>query len=207
MADETTVVVDYGVGNVRSILTMLRRIGTPALASRDVAAIARATRVIIPGVGAFDTAMRLLDEVGVRDVLDEVATERKVPVLGICLGMQLLGRSSEEGSLPGLGWIPADTKRIPAGAGLRVPHMGWNEVLPTAPNPLFDVRTDPDRFYFVHSYAVVCDDEDNVLATTRHGIEFAAAVRADNIFGVQFHPEKSHRYGLELLRRFTSLTP
>lgn len=202
---QQTVIIDYGLGNVRSILNMFKRIGSPAVISRQPKDITSAARLIVPGVGAFDTAMRLLDESGVRSALDDSVLNRRTPVLGICLGMQLLGRSSEEGELPGLGWLAADTKRLTATPGYRIPHMGWNWVSPARESVLFPAGAVGLRYYFVHSYAVVCDDEETVLATTSHGAAFASSVGARNVFGVQFHPEKSHRFGMELLSRFIGL--
>jgi glutamine amidotransferase len=146
--------------------------------------------------------MTLIDASGARPALEEAVIERQTDVLGICLGMQLLGRSSDEGELPGLGWIAADTKRLTSGESLRIPHMGWDWVTPTTESRLFGDASDDLRFYFVHSYAVVCDDEADVLATTRHGDNFTCAVAHGNVYGVQFHPEKSHRFGMDLLRRF-----
>lgn len=198
----SVVIVDYGLGNVRSIQNMLRRIEVTATISREPSQILAAERLILPGVGAFDTAMRLLDESGARPALEEAVSANKTDVLGICLGMQLLGRSSEEGVRPGLGWIAADTKRLPASSEVRVPHMGWDWVGPTRPSRLFALPDADLRFYFVHSFAVVCDDASHVIATTRHGEEFTSGVEQGNVFGVQFHPEKSHRFGMELLRSF-----
>jgi glutamine amidotransferase len=202
IAPGPVVIVDYGLGNVRSIQNMLRRIEVPATISRDPSQILAAGRLILPGVGAFDTAMRLLDESGARPALEEAVRSNKTAVLGICLGMQLLGRTSEEGDRPGLGWIGADTRRLPASREVRVPHMGWDWVEPTRPSRLFASPEADLRFYFVHSFAVVCDDPSHVIATTRHGEEFTSAVAQENVFGVQFHPEKSHRFGMELLRNF-----
>jgi glutamine amidotransferase len=200
----SVVIVDYGLGNVRSIQNMLRRLEVPTSISRDPAVILEADRLILPGVGAFDTAMTLLDASGARPALEEAVRDRGTLVLGICLGMQLLCRSSEEGGMKGLGWIAADTKRLPKAPGLRIPHMGWDWVEPTRRSRLF-VEPDADlRFYFVHSFAVVCDDESDVLATTQHGQPFTSAIEHENVLGVQFHPEKSHRFGMSLLRNFVS---
>ena len=198
----SVVIIDYGLGNVRSIQNMLRRIEVRAAISRDPVEILTADRLILPGVGAFDTAMTLLDESGARPALEEAVLERKTRVLGICLGMQLLCRSSEEGDAKGLSWLAADTRRLPVAAGLKIPHMGWDWVEPTRPSVLFPEAGDDLRFYFVHSYAVVCDKPSDVLATTQHGEPFTCAVQHDNVLGVQFHPEKSHRFGMQLLRNF-----
>ncbi len=201
-AATSVVIVDYGLGNVRSIQNMLRRIDVPSSISRDPSQILTADRLILPGVGAFDTAMELLNASGARPALEEAVREEKTDVLGICLGMQLLGRSSEEGVLPGLGWIDADTRRLPSGEGLVVPHMGWDWVEPAHKSRLFEGESADLRFYFVHSFAVVCDRDSDVLARCWHGYDFACAVASENVFGVQFHPEKSHRFGMDLLRRF-----
>ena len=199
------VVIDYGVGNTSSVLNMLKKIGATAKLSADPAEIRKAERLILPGVGAFDKGITALRERRLEPILREQVLDVRKPILGICLGMQLLARSSEEGELPGLGWIEAETRRFcfrePA-TTYRVPHMGWNWVKPHGADSLFDGFQNPPRFYFVHSYHVVCDDANDVLATTEYGNDFVCAVRRANIFGTQFHPEKSHRFGMHLLKNF-----
>lgn len=198
-----TVIVDYGVGNIASIANMLKKAGRAAILSRDHAVIRSAARLILPGVGAFDHAAAQLSATGIDDVIRERAANG-VPILGVCLGMQLLLDGSDEGSLSGLGLVPGVSHRFPSevdGERLRVPHMGWNSVRRKTATPLPNVQTD-DRFYFVHSFYVKPDSNEHVIGITKHGIEFASMIRKDNVIGVQFHPEKSHRYGLKLLNDF-----
>lgn len=199
------VIVDYKMGNVGSITNILRKVGAEATISSDRAVIAAASKLILPGVGAFDEGVRNIEQLGLRDILTRRVQEDLAPTLGICLGMQLMTRRSEEGERDGLHWIDADVKRFrfPAGGSqLKVPHMGWNTIKPVRDNPLFSRFAQPPRFYFVHSYHVVCDRSDDVLATASHGYEFVAAFRRGNLIGVQFHPEKSHRFGMTLFRNF-----
>lgn len=198
-------IVDYGMGNLGSIQNMFKRIGVSAEVTSDAAVIARSGKILLPGVGSFDSAMRRINESGLREVLDRKATEERVPVLGICLGMQLLTRGSEEGLMPGLGWIPAATRRFPVLAGLKVPHMGWNVVVPVRASPLTDGLPAESRFYFVHSYCVQVDDPADAILKTRYGLTFDAAISRGNIYGAQFHPEKSHKFGMKLLANFASL--
>ena len=198
-------VVDYGMGNLGSVGNMLKRLGAPAVITGDSSEVSKATKILLPGVGAFDNAMQRINDSGLRAVLDRKALEEKVPVLGICLGMQLLTRSSEEGVLPGLGWIPADTRRFPATPGLKVPHMGWNITVPQRESPLLRGFEGEMRFYFVHSYRVDVDEPADSLLKTTYGVTFDAAVNRGNIYGAQFHPEKSHRFGLRLLKNFAEL--
>ena len=198
-------IVDYGMGNLGSILNMFKRIGVAAVITGDLQQIARAERILLPGVGSFDNAMLRINESGLRQVLDRKALVERVPVLGICLGMQLLTRSSEEGNRAGLGWIAASTTRFPMLPGLKVPHMGWNVVLPTRESELTRDLPDEVRFYFVHSYCVQVDHEEDAILKATYGISFAAALQHDNIYGAQFHPEKSHRFGMLLLKNFASL--
>jgi glutamine amidotransferase len=203
-----SLVVDYGMGNVGSIVNMGRAAGHDLLVSSDAAQLAKASKLILPGVGSFDTAMMLLNKHGISEALNHAVLERRVPILGVCLGMQLFAQCSEEGESPGLGWIAADTVRFRVSEShptLKVPHMGWNQLCQTRPDPLLHDLPAESRFYFVHSYHLTCDDPADVLAHTMHGISFCSMVRHDNIWGVQFHPEKSHRFGLKLLSNFLSL--
>jgi glutamine amidotransferase len=200
-------IIDYGMGNLGSISNMFKRIGVASEITGDKEKIAAAKKILLPGVGAFDAAMQRINDSGFRELLDQKALFEKVPLLGICLGMQLLTHSSEEGKLPGLGWIAAKTIRFSfaEGSQLKVPHMGWNSVYEKNPGPLtHDLPADP-RFYFVHSYYVMAEDEKNVVATTTHGLEFHSIIQKENIFGAQFHPEKSHKFGMKLLENFARL--
>ena len=195
-------VVDYGLGNLGSIVNMLRVLGEKANITSSSDAIEQADKLILPGVGAFDAGMNMLNNTGLATVVKQQAQDGK-PVLGICLGMQLLGRGSEEGSCEGLGLIPFECRRFRLeGSGLRVPHMGWDVVTYTNPSPLTKGLPENERYYFVHSYHAVCDSPDNVLMSCDYGYEFDAAVFKDSVYGVQFHPEKSHNFGLRLLKNF-----
>jgi len=198
-------IVDYGMGNLGSIQNMFKRIGAKARISADPVEIEHAEKILLPGVGAFDGAMERINSGGFRAVLDRKAMVDRIPILGICLGMQLLTRSSEEGRIPGLGWIAAETLRFPRSNGLKVPHMGWNVVIPTRESALTAGLAPGARYYFVHSYFVRVDhDEDSVLKA-HYGVTFDAAIEHGNIFGAQFHPEKSHRFGMHLLANFARL--
>jgi len=194
-------IVDYGMGNLASIANMLKRIGAPARITSDPADLDAAARLILPGVGAFDTGMRSLRERGLVPILERRVRQDRVPTLGICLGMQLLARSSEEGSEKGLGWIDAEVVRF-RGPGIKVPHMGWNVVRPTGKGALLEGLGDAPRFYFVHAYHLRVERPEEVLGETVHGAPFPSVVGSGNLLGVQFHPEKSHRFGLGLLRNF-----
>lgn len=198
-------IVDYGMGNLGSILNMFKRIGAAAEITGELASLRRASKILLPGVGAFDSAMTRINESGLREVLDHKALQERIPILGICLGMQLLTRASDEGELPGLGWIAGTTRRFPPAPGIKVPHMGWNAVMPVQPNPLIDDMFEESRFYFVHSYYVEVDDQRDALLKARHGVRFDAAVSHGNIHGAQFHPEKSHKFGMRFLANFARL--
>lgn len=199
------VIVNYNMGNIGSLLNMVKKIGAQAVISSDPDVIIQAEKLILPGVGSFDNGMRNIEALGLRDVLNVKVLEKRAPVLGICLGMQLLGKRSEEGELAGLGWINAESVRFNISAiakQLKVPHMGWNYLQPRKESMLLTNMDPKAMFYFVHSYYVRCEEASDILATSDYGIEFAAAVEAENIMGVQFHPEKSLRYGKNLLRNF-----
>lgn len=197
-------IANYGMGNVGSIANMIRKAGGEAVVTGDANAIVRAEKLVLPGVGAFDQGMRALGESRLTEPVREAAA-RGVPILGICLGMQLMMECSEEGRLPGLGLVAGDVRRFPVGELLpRVPHMGWNRIAVKKKSPLLG-GDDDDRYYFVHSYYVSCGDPDDVVATTTHGLEFVSVLQHGNLYGVQFHPEKSHRFGMALFRRFLDI--
>ena len=201
-------IVDYGMGILGSIRNMLSRIGAEAVVTSDPKTLASAEKIILPGVGSFDRAIESLDQLGLIEVLNDLVLRQGRLVLGICLGMQLLGRSSEEGGRKGFGWIAAETVRFRfegEDARLKIPHMGWTGLVPCRPSALLaDLDSDP-RFYFVHSYHFRCDHEEDVVATASYGFPFHAAVERGNILGTQFHPEKSHRFGLRVLKNFVEM--
>lgn len=200
-------IVDYGMGNIGSLLNMFRYIEQAAEVSSDAAQLKQARKIILPGVGAFGAAMERIDALGLREVLRDKALEEQVPFMGICLGMQLLTRSSEESpGTKGLDLIPADTLRFPRSSGLKVPHMGWNEVSVTHPTALTSQLPPRSRFYFVHSYYVKADDPADVMLRCKYGLDFDAGLQRGNIYGAQFHPEKSHKFGMALLKGFTEVS-
>lgn len=199
------VIVDYGVGNLSSLKNMFRKLGVEVASSSDSEIISKATKLILPGVGAFDTCAQKLKETGLVPLLNQRVLNERIPVLGVCVGMQLLASGSEEGVLPGLSWIPGKvvkfrTEKMPF--SYKVPHMGWTDVKPIPDSPLFYGLNEEPRFYFVHSYHVIPDNPAHILATAEYGYTFTAGVESANIRGVQFHPEKSHRFGLQLLANF-----
>ncbi len=198
-------IIDYGMGNLGSVHNMFKRIGVVSKVTSDLDEVSKATKILLPGVGAFDNAMNRINKSGLREILDKKALEEGIPILGICLGMQLLTRGSEEGSVPGFGWIPADTIKFKANPKLKVPHMGWNLVYPETKSKLTETLPEESRFYFVHSYHVTVDSNENSILKTNYGVSFDSAIQKDNIYGTQFHPEKSHKFGMELLRSFSKI--
>jgi glutamine amidotransferase len=202
------VIIDYGMGNVGSIANMLKKIGVNATISSDIDVIEKAQKIILPGVGSFDKGMQELKDRGLVPILDRKAVAEKIPIMGLCLGMQLFTNSSEEGILKGLGWIDAETIKFRferEQTNLKIPHMGWNNVQIRNNLDLWkDLNLDA-RFYFVHSYHVICHNDQDVAATTFYGYEFASAIVRGNIVGIQFHPEKSHKYGMKLFHNFIDM--
>lgn len=204
--ENTIVIIDYGMGNLGSIRNMIKKVGGQSTISSDPAVIAGASKLVLPGVGHYDRAMINIEERGLRAVLDKKVLEEKTPILGVCLGMQLMTETSEEGQGRGLGWFKASTRRFrpeEMNQQLRVPQMGWNLISIQKPSPIFDDDgLEEHRFYFVHSYAVTCEDRSDVLCTSSYGYEFVSGFARDNIVGLQFHPEKSHLFGMSVFRRF-----
>jgi len=202
-------IIDYGMGNLGSIENMFRYLGFKVTVEKDLDKIMRATKIVLPGVGSFDTAMKKIKEQNIHEILNEKALNEKIPVLGICLGMQLLTNNSEEGSQKGLGWINAETYSFKnkIDKKFKIPHMGWNVVNKSNNSSLtknFN-SLDKTRFYFVHSYYVKVKNERNSILKTKYGIEFDSAIQNDNIFGAQFHPEKSHKFGMKLFENFARI--
>ena len=199
-------VIDYGMGNIGSICKMLRHVGAEPLVSSDPRQLRDVDKLILPGVGHFDRAMGNLAAAGLVDELTELVKGRGMPLLGICLGMQLLGCASEEGTRAGLGFVDARVRRFVAQRDrrLKVPHMGWSTLQVTRPSALLAGVDVESRFYFVHSYYVDCTNESDVLARACYGQAFVAALERGNVSGVQFHPEKSHRFGIRLFQNFVN---
>jgi glutamine amidotransferase len=199
-------IVDFEIGNLAAIANMFNRLGVPCEVTSDPEKIESAAKIVLPGNGAFDACMQNLRATRLVPLLNEKVLNQKTPVLGICVGAQMLGYGSEEGNELGLGWMDIKVKRFPVLPDLRVPHMGWCHVNNVSPgHPLVDSLSEDARFYFVHSYYLAPARTEDVLLTATYGIEFAAAVGKDNIVGVQFHPEKSHRFGKQLLAQFAGL--
>jgi glutamine amidotransferase len=203
-----TILVDYGLGNINAFINVFKRVNMPIRTAKTAEELNGASKIILPGVGAFDHAMEKLNSSGMREKLDEMVLVNKTPVIGICVGMQILGARSEEGVLPGLGWIDGDVKKFDENTiqyQTKLPHMGWNDVKVIKPNRLFEGLEKKALFYFLHSFYFNCNNNDDVIANADYGINFACAVNHQNIFGVQFHPEKSHQYGEQLLLNFARI--
>jgi imidazole glycerol-phosphate synthase subunit HisH len=200
-------IVDYGVGNLSSIQNMFKKIGVRSEISSSESKIKIARKLVLPGVGSFDTCALRLSQSGLIDLLTKKVIEERTPILGICVGMQLLLENSQEGKLPGLGWIKGSNAKFDlskVGSRFKVPHMGWTDVVPCKESRLFNGFTDESRFYFVHSYHPMLTHEADALFKANYGYDFTAGIESDNILGVQFHPEKSHRFGIKLLTNFAT---
>jgi glutamine amidotransferase len=195
------IIIDYGMGNVGSISNMLKKLGCQSVISSDLEMIKLATKIILPGVGSFDNGIKNIINYGLLDVLNQKVMIEKIPILGICLGMQLMLKNSEEGAQNGLDWIDGVLKRFTE-KSLRVPHMGWNQIYHSKESRMFSEYESEKRYYFVHSYYVDLKDSNDILTTTNYGHEFTSSFEKGNIIGCQFHPEKSHNYGMSFLRNF-----
>ena len=198
------VIVDYKMGNVGSILNMLKYLDIKACISSDKNVIKKSKKLILPGIGSFDKAFDNIHKLGLHNILEHKAKVDKVPILGICLGMQILTNGSEEGIKKGFGWIDAETIKFKSNLDYKVPHMGWNRVSKSNKNKLTDDLNHDTKFYFVHSYYVRVKNEENSILKTDYSVKFDAAINKDNIYGVQFHPEKSHKHGMKILNNFSS---
>jgi glutamine amidotransferase len=201
-------IINYGSGNINAIGNIYERLNIPFTIANTPEEIKNAGKILLPGVGAFDETIAMLDDTGFRPALDNAVLIDKRPVLGICVGMQILAQKSEEGNLSGLGWIEGEVKKIDKSTLLhkpKLPHLGWNSIDVKRKSDLFNGINEEDGFYFLHSYHFVPNHNDDILATTFYGRELASAINKDNIFGVQFHPEKSHHNGIQLLKNFAEL--
>lgn len=201
-------IIDYGVGNINAFVNVYKRVNVPTKIAKTAADLEGAHKLILPGVGHFDHAMSELIQSGMREKLDELVMVKKVPVIGICVGMQMMGNSSDEGKMVGLKWIDASIKKFDETKiqqVTRLPHMGWNDVNPVVSNPLFEGLEKNALFYFLHSYYFECNNTVDILATSEYGGQFTCAAHHDNVYGIQFHPEKSHHYGEILLHNFAKL--
>jgi len=200
------IIIDYGMGNLRSVQKAFERIGIPARISSEADEILNAEKLVLPGVGHFECGMKNLRTKGLFDLLNKVVLNNKIPIIGICLGMQLMTEFSEEGNCEGFGWIKARTQKfLFQNKELKIPHMGWNNLLIKNSDSIFKNITSDNFFYFVHSYYVTCENEVDILAETNYSNNFVSSLNKDNIYGCQFHPEKSHDNGLKILKNFANL--
>ncbi|MBP6755053.1 MAG: imidazole glycerol phosphate synthase subunit HisH [Bacteroidia bacterium] len=200
--------IDYGVGNIFAFQNVYKRLDIPTKIAKTISDLEDAEKLILPGVGAFDYAMDQLNASGMRDKLDELVLEKKIPVIGICVGMQMMGNKSEEGRAEGLKWLDADILKFDESLiqqRTKLPHMGWNDVTPSINHPLFEGLEKDAIFYFLHSFYFKCNNIKDSIAISDYGISFSSAVNAGNVYGIQFHPEKSHQYGEKLLQNFAQL--
>jgi glutamine amidotransferase len=202
-------IIDYGLGNIKAFSNIYERLNINVKIATKKSDLKGATKIILPGVGAFDYAMSQLNNSGMRDELEKEVISNKVPILGICVGMQMLANSSEEGSLSGLGWINGEVNQFDKNLLKQnlymLPHMGWNNINEFNKNDLFKNIPNFGRFYFLHSYYFICQNKENIITTTSYGIDFASSVNEKNIYGVQFHPEKSHNLGVSILNNFANI--
>ena len=198
-------IVDYGLGNVQAFKDVYNRLNLPVLIARSSKDLVDATKLILPGVGSFDYAITKLDESGMRKNIEDLVIDKQMPILGVCVGMQMLAKSSEEGKLKGLGWIDAIVKRFDTTNDIILPHMGWNNVYPKFYDGLYKNTKEDLRFYFLHEYYFDAYEESEVEAIANYEGKYACSVRRGNIYGVQFHPEKSHHFGMQLLKNFAEI--
>jgi glutamine amidotransferase len=201
-------IVDYGLGNIKAFANIYKQINVPLIIARTASDLNDATKIILPGVGAFDHAMQKFNASGMRGRVEELVLVQKRPLIGICVGMQILAAGSDEGNEDGLNWIHGYVRRLDASKihfKTRLPHMGWNDVHRRKESPLLRGMNDKNEFYFLHSYYFDCENASSVLATAHYGNEFAAIINHENIFGIQCHPEKSHEFGISVLRNFAQL--
>jgi glutamine amidotransferase len=200
--------IDYGSGNINAIANIYKRLNIEFEATKDPHKLQKAQKLILPGVGDFDETMELLNNLGIVETLNELVVEKKIPILGVCVGMQILGESSEEGKIKGFGWIKGNVRKIDESllkTKPHLPHMGWNTVNPVKKDPVFDNVNKNNGFYFLHSYYFDCQNQEDILATSDYGKTFASAIKHENVYGFQFHPEKSHQNGVELFKNFANI--
>ena len=200
-------IIDYGVGNIKAFANIYKNLNIPFKIVKDISGFENITKLILPGVGSFDHAMISLQNSGMKEKLDELVLEKKIPVIGICVGMQMLAKSSEEGTLNGLGWIDGIVKKFDKSKikNAPLPHMGWNNLIMEKKNKIFDNLEENPRYYFLHSYYFECENKEDVIATATYGEKFDCMINHKNIYGIQCHPEKSHHNGMQLLKNFGEL--
>lgn len=201
-------IIDYGLGNIKAFAYLYKSLNIETKIAHSADDIKGSTKIILPGVGAFDYAMSQLNASGMRDEIENQVIKNKIPVVGICVGMQILAKRSDEGFLPGLGWIDAEVKLFDSSLipyKTQLPHMGWNNISPQGSNPLLKGFDENSHFYFLHSYYMHCNCNEDIIAKTEYGISYASAINRDNIYGIQFHPEKSHQNGIKLLKNFANI--
>ncbi len=204
--EKMIIIIDYGMGNLRSVQKAFERINVPVRISNNPDEILKAEKLVLPGVGHFEQGVKNLKDRGLFTSLNEGVLKNKIPIIGICLGMQLMTDFSEEGNCNGFGWIKGKTKKFSfRDNGLKIPHMGWNNLSIVNTDSIFESITSDNFFYFVHSYFISCEDKNNILAETNYGNKFVSSFQKENIFGCQFHPEKSHDAGLQILKNFADL--